>query len=199
MKRFVSILLVIVSLFAIALPAFAAQVSKPEGVNVRKRPSTSYQSIGKVYPGTTLTVRFNVIGAAYGNHGKNWSYITWYQNDTYKGGYIHSYFLDSTTPSSVRPASSILAFGGDTLKYGSTGIGVYNMQLILYNHGYLNSINDCDGIYGSKTLTALKAFQNFYGLTDDGLAGTQTKAKLWAYRSYRKTATGHDTYNICPL
>lgn len=57
-------------------------------------------------------------------------------------------------------------------KKGSTGNEVIQIQKKLKNWGYYNG--DIDGIYGSKTKTAVEKFQRKNGLKVDGIAGTNT-------------------------
>lgn len=57
-------------------------------------------------------------------------------------------------------------------KYGSRGEEVKKIQTKLKRWGYYNG--NIDGIYGSQTLAAVKAFQRKNGLTVDGIAGTKT-------------------------
>ena len=57
-------------------------------------------------------------------------------------------------------------------KYGSQGEEVRQIQTKLKRWGYYNG--SVDGIYGSKTLAAVKSFQKKNGLTVDGIAGTKT-------------------------
>lgn len=57
-------------------------------------------------------------------------------------------------------------------KYGSRGDEVIQIQTKLKRWGYYNGT--IDGIYGSKTLAAVKYFQRKNGLTQDGIAGTKT-------------------------
>ena len=62
-----------------------------------------------------------------------------------------------------------------TLRKGSTGGDVTWHQKTMNFLGF-----DCgaaDGIYGNKTVSATKAFQKTYGLTEDGIAGSKTLAK----------------------
>lgn len=61
-------------------------------------------------------------------------------------------------------------------RYGSNGEEVRQIQTKLKNWGYYNG--NVDGIYGSKTLQAVKAFQRKNGLTVDGIAGEKTLAAL---------------------
>lgn len=63
-----------------------------------------------------------------------------------------------------------------TLKYGSRGTDVTYLQQRLAAQGY--SVGTIDGIFGNKTLAAVKAFQADNGLTVDGIAGSKTWAEL---------------------
>ena len=63
-----------------------------------------------------------------------------------------------------------------TSRYGSRGEEVKQIQTKLKNWGYYNG--NVDGIYGSKTFTAVKKFQQKNGLTVDGIAGEKTLAAL---------------------
>ena len=58
------------------------------------------------------------------------------------------------------------------LKKGSKGADVMALQIYLNVLGY--SCGTADGIYGKKTVDAVKAFQAANGLTVDGIAGPQT-------------------------
>lgn len=57
-------------------------------------------------------------------------------------------------------------------RYGSSGNEVKQIQTKLKNWGYYNG--DVDGIYGSKTVSAVRYFQRVNGLTVDGIAGEKT-------------------------
>lgn len=57
-------------------------------------------------------------------------------------------------------------------KYGSSGDEVRQIQEKLKRWGYYNG--NVDGIYGSQTTAAVKAFQKKNGLAVDGIAGSQT-------------------------
>ena len=59
-----------------------------------------------------------------------------------------------------------------TLKYGSQGGDVWDLQFRLKIIGYYNE--RMDGVYGYKTAQAVRKFQKDYGLKVDGVAGTQT-------------------------
>jgi len=61
-------------------------------------------------------------------------------------------------------------------KQGSTGQTVREIQQKLTNWGYYNY--SIDGIYGSRTVTAVKKFQRNNGLTVDGVCGANTLRAL---------------------
>ena len=86
----------------------------------------------------------------------------------------------------------------DSLRKGSTGSAVKDLQTKLKKLGFYNAY--VDGSYGDTTVAAVKAFQKKYNLTADGVAGSETLKKLdSAYKnadsdkdddSLRKGATG---------
>ena len=61
-------------------------------------------------------------------------------------------------------------------RYGSRGGEVTQIQQRLSQLGY--DPGKADGIFGDRTLAAVKAFQRDYGLTVDGIAGKNTLAAL---------------------
>ena len=61
-------------------------------------------------------------------------------------------------------------------KMGSRGSEVRQIQTLLQGYGVYNG--KIDGIYGTKTREAVKAFQRYNGLTVDGIAGPQTLKKM---------------------
>ncbi|HRX14437.1 MAG TPA: spore cortex-lytic enzyme [Eubacteriales bacterium] len=62
------------------------------------------------------------------------------------------------------------------VKQGSTGTLVKTIQTKLKNWGYYTGY--VDGIYGPKTVAAVKYFQRVNGLTADGIVGKYTAAKM---------------------
>ncbi|WP_317987897.1 peptidoglycan-binding domain-containing protein [Hyalangium gracile] len=63
-----------------------------------------------------------------------------------------------------------------TLKQGSKGAAVTNLQNLLSRHGF--NPGPADGQFGPKTTAAVKAFQSAKGLTADGVVGPKTWARL---------------------
>ena len=66
-------------------------------------------------------------------------------------------------------------------RYGSRGSEVTQIQTKLKRWGYYNGT--IDGVYGSKTLAAVKWFQSKNGLTSDGIAGKRTLEAMGIYTS----------------
>ena len=64
----------------------------------------------------------------------------------------------------------------EVLKNGSTGAQVKTVQTKLKNWGYYTG--SVDGIYGPKTVAAVKYFQRVNGLTQDGIVGAKTAAAM---------------------
>ncbi|NLB91597.1 MAG: hypothetical protein GX786_10325 [Clostridiales bacterium] len=66
-----------------------------------------------------------------------------------------------------------------TLRKGSTGSFVAELQLRLHDLGYdVGKNTKIDGKFGEKTEKAVKAFQKRQGLKDDGIAGKDTWSAL---------------------
>ncbi|MHA7963093.1 spore cortex-lytic enzyme [Paenibacillus sp. CAU 1782] len=68
------------------------------------------------------------------------------------------------------------AFTGATLRVGSSGQDVNELQGRLTYLGYYNGA--IDGVFGSKTKGAVTWFQWKFGLKSDGVVGAATKKKL---------------------
>ena len=64
-----------------------------------------------------------------------------------------------------------------TMKKGSRGTDVKTLQTALKNLGFYSG--KIDGIYGKKTVNAVKAYQRKSGLKADGVAGPKTLGKLY--------------------
>lgn len=66
----------------------------------------------------------------------------------------------------------------NTLKNGKRGTQVKVLQFLLNELGY--DCGEADGIFGSKTTAAVKAYQKAKGLTVDGICGRNTWTKILA-------------------
>ena len=64
----------------------------------------------------------------------------------------------------------------EVLKNGSKGALVKTVQTKLKNWGYYTGT--VDGVYGPKTVAAVKYFQKKNGLTQDGIVGAKTAAAM---------------------
>lgn len=80
-----------------------------------------------------------------------------------------------TTTTSSAPVSNATIDSWPTLRYGSVGTAVKQLQQMLNYYGYSIGV---DGQYGPQTYNAVKSFQSSRGLTADGIVGSMTKAKL---------------------
>ncbi len=77
-------------------------------------------------------------------------------------------------------------------KYGSKGEEVKQIQKKLKEWGYYNG--GIDGIYGSKTFSAVKKFQQKNGLKVDGIAGEKTLSAL-GINSNHSSSSGNNVNN----
>lgn len=78
----------------------------------------------------------------------------------------------------VNIAAITLVRGAEAASYkkGSSGQAVSQIQTVLKNQGFYTG--SVDGVFGSATEKAVKAFQSAYGLTVDGKAGTRTLSAM---------------------
>ncbi|WP_079475276.1 C40 family peptidase [Marinococcus halophilus] len=74
------------------------------------------------------------------------------------------------------PATADAALGDQTLRQGSKGSEVKELQEWLKGNGYHNGA--VDGIYGPATAGSVQAFQRSAGITSDGIAGSNTFSKM---------------------
>ena len=75
-----------------------------------------------------------------------------------------------------------------TYRQGSRGEAVRTIQTKLKRWGYYTGT--VDGVYGSKTVAAVKYFQRSNGLTADGVCGQRTLAALGISASGGNSSTG---------
>lgn len=82
----------------------------------------------------------------------------------------------------------------ETLRYGSRGNPVVLLQLALERSGFLK--DDPDGVFGTRTLNAVRRFQTSKGLVPDGTAGPLTwdKAEEYLYGFTRHRLRYGDTF-----
>ena len=91
------------------------------------------------------------------------------------GGNAKAKPTPTPTPKATAKPTATPAPGG-SLRIGSKGSDVKDLQSKLISLGYLTG--KADGIYGSKTAAAVRAFQKASKLTADGVAGKYTLSKL---------------------
>ncbi|WP_028545215.1 spore cortex-lytic enzyme [Paenibacillus taiwanensis] len=73
-------------------------------------------------------------------------------------------------------SDTVATFSGATLKYGSKGQDVNELQGRLKFLGYY--YGKIDGVYGTATQKSVKWFQSEFGIKADGVVGAKTKDKL---------------------
>ena len=91
------------------------------------------------------------------------------------------------------------SWGGSTLRQGSTGSAVEQLQFWLntlaqYDAGIPSTA--VDGVFGSRTAAAVRAFQRREGLTVDGVVGRTTWTAL--YDEFRSIQSDNGTPNAYP-
>lgn len=93
-----------------------------------------------------------------------------------------------TYPLWSKQPEHIETFSSATLKVGSTGADVKELQGRLKFLGFFNG--EVDGVFGSLTRNSVTWFQWEFGLKSDGVVGAKTKEKL-----VKATANWNGSYN----
>lgn len=87
-------------------------------------------------------------------------------------------------PFTFLESNRAFAFSNQIIQQGAVGDDVIELQSRLQYLGFYNK--KIDGVFGWSTYWALRNFQYEFGLPIDGLAGTETKAKLVKASKYNK-------------
>ncbi len=121
----------------------------------------------------------------------------------YKISYIYVSVKDlAELTSEGETSSGTLSDGtwnGTTLRQGSTGSAVEQMQFWLNTIAQYDSAIPSitvDGVFGSGTTAAVRAFQRKYGLTVDGVVGQSTWKEI--YDEFRSIQSDNGTPNAYP-
>ena len=192
-KKLLALALVAITALAITVPALAETTGFYNTSAVFLRPAVDSKSyLGRVNKNTTCVI----LDSSTGKGNRLWYKVRITSNTSNdnvnlinKVGWSWADFITisgGTAPSHT-PQSMVEAFGSASLKRGSRGNYVKNLQYALYNEGFLDHYTEVDGIFGEKTFSAVWAFQleNWPLLGDtvdeavDGVVGTRTKNLLW--------------------
>ncbi|WP_203968115.1 CAP domain-containing protein, partial [Sediminihabitans luteus] len=96
--------------------------------------------------------------------------------------------VTASVPSTVTPAVVLHAATRPTVRLGSRGSTVVVLQKRLRVHGWYVA---ADGVFGSKTLAAVRSFQRSVGLGSGGVVGPKTWAALGRSPAKTPPATLH--------
>ena len=99
----------------------------------------------------------------------------------------------ATATPSPAPKATATPAPDETLKVGSKGSEVKALQKKLIELGYLSG--KADGVYGTKTAEAVKAYQKDSKLTADGVAGAKTLSSLSTAKATTKDGKTTTTAN----
>ena len=91
---------------------------------------------------------------------------------------LRSYYGNVETVRNAPVRGIISSYTGTPLRVGSTGPNVVTLQVALnrisQNYPAIPKIAETDGIFGSRTEASVRAFQQIFDLTDDGIVGPAT-------------------------
>ena len=137
--------------FSTSALAAASGTITGDRVNFRIDPTLAAPRMAYLYKGDEVSVQ--------------WPDGDWYRIK-YNGmtGYVHGDYV------------AVAAESTSLLRQGSRGSEVRTLQEQLILLGYLN--DTADGIFGAKTLAAVRKYQSVNGLGIDGIAGPLTRAAV---------------------
>ena len=133
------------------------RILEPSQYDLREYVTDSMQLVQYLYASNNSLTNIDPLGLCFFDINGNWRHDNW----EYSDGYVFK----------ENPRKF-------TLRQGSTGDAVSELQVLLWRKGYLSN-GDCDGNFGPKTLSAVKAFQAVHGLTVDGVVGPKTWAAFF--------------------
>ena len=138
--------------------------------NLRSGAGMSFQVVTRLSKNAVVTI----LSTSTDSEGTIWYRIT----SADKSGYVRGDMLRSLTNDESAGLINDVLGSYKVLKVGSRGSEVTALQQALINKGFLGQ-GEADGIYGSKTMAAVKAFQTANSLTANGIADATTQAKLY--------------------
>lgn len=138
--------------------------------NLRSGAGMSFQVVARLKKNAVVTI----LSTSTDSEGTIWYRIT----SADKSGYVRGDMLRSLTNDESADLINGVIGSYKVLKVGSRGSEVTALQQALINKGFLGQ-GEADGIYGSKTMAAVKAFQTANSLTANGIADATTQAKLY--------------------
>lgn len=176
-RRIVAMILIIMSIAAIALPAAATEkelyiTSHGNGrVNIRKGPGKDFPVAFQLEEGAKIIWIGTYMGGPTG-----WEEIKM-SRESQEIYYVKSQYITNVPPSSGDlQKKADKRYGSKNLKKGSTGSYVRQLQKDLQAMNYSLSV---DGDFGKITEKAVKAFQKKHGLSQDGIVGPKTRLQLY--------------------
>lgn len=178
MKKYISMLLVIISLFSVTIPAMAATREAPivdaylnwdsaDTVSPCIHSTPKSGSANVLLNLSSIVPRPTTIQVRFFTDSPLWPAAKY--NDTI--GYIEYEWLQFKTIDDL----GVALFGSNSLKSGDKGSAVYNLQ------GCLNLLGaklTTDKSFGNSTVNAVKAFQRKVGLSADGIVGADTRREI---------------------
>ena len=138
--------------------------------NLRSGAGMSFQVVTRLSKNAVVTI----LSTSTDSEGTIWYRIT----SADKSGYVRGDMLRSLTNDESAGLINDVLGSYKVLKVGSRGSEVTALQQALINKGFLGQ-GEADGIYGSKTMAAVKAFQSASNLTANGVADATMQAKLY--------------------
>lgn len=164
-------------------------VNTPSGVNVRSGAGTSYSIITAIPNGTGVTITKESGGWGYASNYGGWVSLQYIRKGTgssstgASGNWVSRLqaecnrqgFSNQTVDGIAGPNTLT---GCPLVKQGASGGITKLIQEYLIAHGYSCGSAGADGIFGSGTAAAVRAWQRDHGLSVDGDVGPKTWASF---------------------
>lgn len=168
-------------------------VNTPSGVNVRSGAGTSYSIITAIPNGTSVTITKESGGWGYASNYGGWVSLQYIRKGTGGSSTGSSGFNKSDWVRRLQKECNAQGFSNQTVdgkegpntlagcplvKQGASGGITKLIQEYLIAHGYSCGAAGADGIFGSGTAAAVRAWQSDHGLTADADVGPKTWASF---------------------
>lgn len=148
---------------------YPATVKCNDYVNLRASASTDGTIRGKLYNGDTIYID---------DAGTDNNFVT--VKNRSEGTTLYATRANVNVGTITNPTTAFFGGSGSSnnIKSGAAKWKIYNLQWALYSLGWAAQVGTPDGVWGSKTESAVKLFQSWWHLTSDGICGDATKNQL---------------------
>ena len=165
------------------------QTTTNDTVNMRKSPSTSAKLIQRIPKNAVITVLERDSGFLKVFYKDEEGYVA--------AGYVNELAFTTPVPTAAPMSTPGLSSSYIALQSGSTGAEVRALQQAMIELGFLSGT--ADGIFGSGTQSAVKAFQAMNGHPQTGVADGNLQALLYDGKPKNAKGTKTEVMTLAPI